>query len=1241
MIFSLLQVTSIIATTTLGNLHGDTPFFRSNDHELNPTNTFGSAHVPGPLGHVWPGGGLNHYLSDTTLPPGYQSPFTTFEEPLQADANFYSPEGAILTSTVKKDNVGDLIFALNFSQPNRFPGNPVFRYNNITLYIPSPTVDKKGELLQDGFEPVGLIDWNMGDVSNIVTTLTDDYGSIFVSKADMLDPFGPGWWVIRISASGNGIEFSPTRDWREWYYIRINQLRSPDIAGRYFFKIFLGDHYPVKSQSSGVLINSTIPLENWPALLVKGEIDPAILYGTVKYGNKFSNDLYGQPIQLSGVVRAVGVATSPYTGESTGRSVEARGYFNASAYGHFEVEGIASGVYDIYASAAGFPERKVAENIKFFRGKSLNLNIYLIPGPEIVGEVCSKDSFGEISWPGDLPVSVVIYDSDNYIEDNVVSYSPINLTHSPYTSYVSGNTLFEMQSLLPPNAPKLVAFPWEGPLGYYIYTDNPANKDVFGLFNGVGPAQSWWVTPNGHFDPTTGLGSDEKSFIFQFGKQGYYGAPSQLSGMVPQIFASWISGLDSGTYFIRVFINGYIQTDASGNHFQDYFFTVMEDTLSSDLQILIDLRLSNSINVTVHFHDQPELLQSGVIGGPDPGRFLVAEVIDADGSLAAFNFTYVSSSSSSASILLNGLGMAGPITQPDPRTEIKYSLFRYRGLRDYGLYPGTYSIRLYLRGYIQAIPPANNLHLLDQPLTISVSIGDALTEVSAHMFRGGGLNVTVYSIDCQQPPSERLWLWNGTSMTILVFDVATNSLVTPIYFWDATVNFWNSPRTNSQYSTIPWPEWKKIYGPGATMLITNGSPTLERFGPDLPNIASDSPEQDIASNIFFQTFIHIGFLYSSLYYRGEDYQSTISLYPGLYAVNAWTYGYVQEGVVTLGDFGDNLVSVDMGNIADTHLKLIQGVEFNLTILFRKEGILSELPYNMSMRIRIYDDRDILIAAASTSYDIGAILSQSDSGFYADGTKVYSAGGSVSPIPAGTRIVEYRGIAGLIGYTDPTVGAEAVQRVTLFSPDQGVWGNSPYKIDGSYTGNWRVIIELVTWYRPSDFYPPAPALLQGELHLANLTSLLPYNHLGPYELRQEIIIPNVNLCESASPIIGLDQRGYLRGIINEFTYCTELRTASWVTVYAQGNEESYTSYSFDGFYDMYLPSGAFALIFEEDGYANQIKNIEVSEGSSSTINLLFYQNSIPIPEFSLNILSTTMIFSLLITYFARRGLRRTF
>ena len=146
------------------------------------------------------------------------------------------------------------------------------------------------------------------------------------------------------------ITFTAARNWSEWYYIRVNQIIAPQVAGRYFFKIFLDNHYPVRSQGTPPsLIASTMPMENWPVLLVKGEVDPAIIWGTVRYGDTNST-LYGLPLNLAGMVRAVGIATDPSTGLSTGRVVEARGYFNATSQGHFEVEGVAPGVYDIYAS---------------------------------------------------------------------------------------------------------------------------------------------------------------------------------------------------------------------------------------------------------------------------------------------------------------------------------------------------------------------------------------------------------------------------------------------------------------------------------------------------------------------------------------------------------------------------------------------------------------------------------------------------------------------------------------------------------------------------------------------------------------------------------------------------------------------------------------------------------------------------------------------------------------------------
>jgi hypothetical protein len=1225
-LFLLFQIPQISAHTTLGKISGEPPFFKINDHELNPSNSFGNAHVPGPLAYVWPGSGLKIYLNNLNLPPGYQSPFETFESPLQLAGNSYSPEGAILTSTQTRDSVGDFIIAINFSQPKAFITSenpkPIFIFKNISIYIPAPIVDKYGNLLQDGFEPYGRINWLAGDSSNIVTTLTDDYGRILVTKADMNDPFAPGWWLIRIEASGKGLEFTPEREWSEWYYIRINQIKAPYIAGKYFFKIFLGDSYPLKSQSNSALISNAMPVENWPVLLVKGAQNPAIIYGTVKYGDKCDPNLYGKPIQLPGVVRAVGVTPE-------GRQVEARGYFNASSKGHFEIEGVAPGTYDIYASAAGYPEQKVAEGIKVREAQSLRLDIYLNPGSQISGIIFSKTISGLTPWRSQLPINIAIYNSDNYSELNVECSSPLNLTHAPYTSYVVGNVVFDSATglLASPNKPKLVAFPWEGPISYYSYTSSYPFNDPFGVFNGVGPAQVWWVDPKGNLDPVTNLGSGSDFFKFQFGQKGFYGVPAKLSGMIPQVFATWIDGLKPGTYFIRAFINGYIQSDASGI-FKDVYFYIND--ASNDIFIQIDVYASSFVNVTVHFHSSPGTIIDEAVGGPDSGRFLIAEVLSEDGSLAAFNFTYILSSCSQASILLNGLGMVGVMPFFDPRAGVKYSLFKYRGLRDYGLHPGSYIIRLYMRGYIQANPPALNLEDLDQPLRFSISLGGN-AYLSAHMFRGGGLNVTVTSIDWQKPSIIRQWAWDKTPLTILVYDLASKTFSDAIYFWDSINYAWRIPITNSMFSTVPWPNWRSVFGSKASMLVTNGSTILERIGPDLPLRFSISPDKTLITNVFLQQLAHIGFLYSSLTYRDLNFKSTIAFYPGFYAVTCWSYGYVQEGVRSLGDLGKELVHVKMGSLSDLNIKLIKGVEFNITIIFRKEGVLTTLPYNMSMRIRIYDENDVLVAAASTSLDAGAALQINDAGFFADGKKIGLSGGAVSPIPAGTRIVEYKRLAGLFSYSDPSL-TEALRRLTRFSIDHGVWGSSINVLDGAYNGNWKIIVELVNWYYPSTFYPPPPALLQGETHLTNLTFLLPYNHLGPFELKEPLIIPNTMLGEEKSIIVALDQRGYLNGLVMFLNIYNEARVASWSSIIAKTEKDVYTIYSWDGRYEMYLPAGFYTVTVEEAELKTETLTINVSEGAEVSCDFLLKPSEVNIPEFNHPVKLNILVISIALAFF---------
>ena len=1283
----------VYAHTTLGNLNGSAQFFRSNDNELNPSNSFPPGHVPGPLGFVWPGSGLDSYTGLSSNPPGYQNPFTTYENPFQLAGHSYSPEGAILTSTPNHDNVGDLIFAINFSQPQAFH-DPVsgsvrvFNYTSLVIYIPAPIFDRTGELIQDGFEPTSGINWGdvgipaqstynagnvvQGDNSNIVTTITDDYGSISVGKAGLSDPFGPGWWIIEIRAPTSGISFARAHNWSEVYYVRINQMKAPETAGRYFFKMFLNGSYPLRSQSPSLpLIRQAMPMENWPVLLVKGEVDPAIVWGTIRYGD-LNSTLYGLPLHLPGRVRVVGVATDPITGESTDRAVEARGYFNGTAQGHYEVEGVAPGVYDLYASAAGYPEQKVAENIRVLRGQSLHLDLYLKVGPELTGIVYSKQNFGEISWPGQRPLQVVIFDSKSYGDpQSVQSISPANLTDAPFTSYVSGNTVFcpdhaifvkgcSDDRLIPPNTlpspvgggtPRLVGFPWEGPVGYYSLTSPPTFKDPFGLFNGVGPAQQWWVDPQGALNPGDGLGSTNSQFVFEFGSESVYGVPTKLSGMVPQVFATWTNGLGPGRYYIRVFVNGYVQTDYTGGRFIDYSFEV-PDIGPRDITVPIDLFQSNSINVTVHFHDFPATLIDGAVGGPDPARFLIAEAFsNTDGTIAAFNFTQVYANNTQVTISLNGFGMAGPIlnsTIPcisDPREFIKYSMARYRGLLlfDYGLPTDSYTIRVYMRGYIQALPPATTFDELDQPVTVSTSIGSGITYVSTHMFRGGGVNVTLSSIDWEEPPVDSNWVWNSASVSVLVYDITSQQFADVIYFWnnqptelsgclEIMGGDWTQPQQNSAFNTLPYFQWQTNFGPGASYIMTNGSVSVDRFGPDLPyfpfgpNGALSIPNDAglgtsfQITQIFTQQVFQVGFLWNSTLYRlpvgsPTPFRSNIAIYPGTYSIVGWTYGYVQDNVAVPGDVGNVLLAVSwLGSIADTRAQLIVGVNFTLSMIFKDEKIIAGLPYNSSVRIRVYDSGDTLIAATTLFSDGSPIFPPLSFqgpirfGYFADGKSLIDrAITQVSPfgVPAGTKDLTYANLAGTFRYTEP--GTSTTQINTLFSFDRGVWGNSMHP--GAYDGAWTVMVDVVNWNLPNSYSPPVPGLLQGESPY-----FFPYNHLGPFAQNGWETVSNVWQGGEASAIFELDQRGLVQGTVLAMNWYNQDRTASWITLQFIQNSSSYQYYwyTWDGFFDGYLDPGSYQLTITEwihnEGHLAQQLSLSVSPGEVSTSTTVILEDS---------------------------------
>src|SRR5208282_1784759 len=75
--------------------------------------------------------------------------------------------------------------------------------------------------------------------------------------------------------------------------------------------------------------------------------------------------------------------------------------------------------------------------------------------------------------------------------------------------------------------------------------------------------------------------------------------------------------------------------------------------------------------------------------------------------------------------------------------------------------------------------------------------------------------------------------------------------------------------------------------------------------------------------------------------------------PGQYDFGAFTYGYVQDQGFS--------VYADVAQIADVRLNLVIGVNITLDILFKKEHVITPTDFNMSGRVRIFNDQSQLVA----------------------------------------------------------------------------------------------------------------------------------------------------------------------------------------------------------------------------------------------------------------------------------------
>jgi len=666
---------------------------------------------------------------------------------------------------------------------------------------------------------------------------------------------------------------------------------------------------------------------------------------------------------------------------------------------------------------------------------------------------------------------------------------------------------------------------------------------------GVGPPQQWYVD-----------GGTTTPFHFEFGLKGQYGAPRDLSGEVPQVYATWINGLTPGRYYVRAWTFRYVQTALDGATFQEYYFDVTPNEWAGDVTLPLDLRLSSWVNKTVYFHDTPNTITTSPVHSG--AGYIWGNLEGADGHVYAANVTglgynsfyYYSSGCASydqfaygfaasnagmftsyGSFLGSGengapsqscvpTGSSGFFSALDKAGLNKDSIasgkatIQFWGINDtwggenYGIPSGTYTPNVGVDGYYSPTPAEQ----------VSVTLSGNPTSISDHLFLAPGFNVSVYSIDWERPRVSRPWEWSGCQTGDW-----KNCLGSEIDVgWYPVVNgtagsladYFGPEPTYEPVSVNSANNFGGLYqGPGGTDCVyptqgfsTNcaemdggGRNVLQGY--DLSHSAYYGQSARYAF-VGGYTSGSFGFLRATQFIKDSMWTTPYLTWPlhfseGQYNLAAYTYGYIQDKDFTA--YAQN------GQVADMKINLIIGVNVSLQILFKKESIITGTPYNMSARVRLFNDQGQLVAtwmssegtyvnkpgfAVAANGEIGSqgacfnappsntvgVDCTSDYPFITQGgspfTQPASGLNSYNYLPAGTTLLKVD-MAGLpqqvpegsditgVYFGDPLLGGACDFELDCYPAAYAQYPFPYTGIEGApdYTGGWTAEVDFVPWY----------------------------------------------------------------------------------------------------------------------------------------------------------------------------------
>ncbi len=291
---------------------------------------------------------------DAQVSPGRFDLRLGTEWPIQGSVKLQYPKSAVLQNTL-----GDLLFNITLFKKGD--------YSSIDVYIPPEFLELR--------------------IDHLWTSITNNYtaGSLSLSQLSSNDRIGPAWWRVSIFRIRVADSTDPARRQfkaDETQYLRLFDVRSPTILGRYFFKVFM----------NGISIGSA----NYPTLVVKADHSPAYVSGILREG-MITSPFYSQPISLPSGYGGKVVAQ----GRSVfGKDITGQAFINSTASGYYVIYGLAAGTYNITAYAAGYVPVTLNRTISLQPFQSLeSVDIYLTQRINVTGLVISKDYTGsEIPW---------------------------------------------------------------------------------------------------------------------------------------------------------------------------------------------------------------------------------------------------------------------------------------------------------------------------------------------------------------------------------------------------------------------------------------------------------------------------------------------------------------------------------------------------------------------------------------------------------------------------------------------------------------------------------------------------------------------------------------------------------------------------------------------------------------------------------------------------------------------------